>query len=103
MAQPVAQTSTHARVRTLHSADVFFGQNIVPVVDAVGRKVSVGDEVMATPRRPRGLLSRGLRGVDYGDQTAPSRGFRGHVAETASCTKGDAHYKGAVEMHTLES
>ena len=65
VAQPVAQTSTHARVRTLHSADVFFGQNIVPVVDAVGRKVSVGDEVMATPRRPRGLLSRGLRGVDY--------------------------------------
>ena len=53
------------RARTLRSADVFFGQNIVPVVDAVGRKVSVGDEVMATPRRPRGLLSRGLRGVDY--------------------------------------
>ncbi len=47
------------------SADVFFGQNIVPVVDAVGREVSVGDEVMATPRRPRGLWSRGLRGVDY--------------------------------------
>jgi hypothetical protein len=46
-------------------ADVFFGQNIVPVVDAVGREVSVGDEVMATPRRPRGLWSRGLRGVDY--------------------------------------
>ena len=47
------------------SADVFFGQNIVPVVDAVGREVSVGDEVMATPRRPRGFWSRGLRGVDY--------------------------------------
>jgi hypothetical protein len=65
VAQPEAQSSTLARVRTFRSADVFFGQNIVPVVDTVGRKVSVGDEVLATPRRPRGLWSRGLRGVDY--------------------------------------
>lgn len=46
-------------------ADVFFGQNIVPFVDAVGAELSVGDVVMAKPRRPRGLWSRGVRGVHY--------------------------------------
>ena len=74
---PAAEAEPTATMRTFRTgkllgfkkagwrADVFFGQNIVPAVGTVGREVSVGDQVMATPRRPRGLWSRGLRGVDY--------------------------------------
>ena len=48
--------------------DVFFGQNIV-LDAAVGAVLTVGDAVVATPRRPRGLFSRGLRNVDYPAKT----------------------------------
>ena len=65
MADPICRSLRLTRARTLRSADVFFGQNIVPVVDAVGRAVTLGDEVMATPRRAHGWWSRGVRGVDY--------------------------------------
>ena len=45
-------------------ADVFFGQNLVHE-GAVGREIAVGDVVVATPRRKRGLFAKGVRGVDY--------------------------------------
>lgn len=45
--------------------DVFFGQNLVPAATAAGRRLAVGDAVVATPRRPRGWYSRGVRGVHY--------------------------------------
>ena len=45
--------------------DVFFGQNLVGL--GHGGWLRVGDPVSATPRRPRGAFSRGLRGVDYAD------------------------------------
>ena len=44
-------------------ADVFFGQNVI--VRKAGTVLQVGDAVTATPRRPRGWFSRGVRGVDY--------------------------------------
>ena len=45
--------------------DVFFGQNVLLTSSSVGRVLSVGDEVVATPRRPVGWFSRGVRGVDF--------------------------------------
>ena len=44
-------------------SDVFFGQNIL--IHTPGVALKVGDTVVATPRRPRGWFSRGIRGVDY--------------------------------------
>ena len=44
--------------------DVFFGQNLV-CHSPPGSTLAVGDEVEATPRRPRGLFSSGVRGVDW--------------------------------------
>ena len=47
------------------AGDVFFGQNVLPGRGSAGRILSVGDAIVATPRRPVGWFSRGVRGVDY--------------------------------------
>ena len=45
-------------------AAVFFGQNLVGRASA-GGVLSVGDQVLATPRRPRGWFASGVAGVHY--------------------------------------
>ena len=74
---PAAQAEPTATLRTFRSAealgfhapfdncDVFFGQNIVLDGKLAGREIAVGDVVVATPRRKRGLFSKGVLGVDY--------------------------------------
>ena len=73
---PAAEAEPTATLRTFRTgallgyvkpgwrSDVFFGQNIVGR-GATGRLLSVGDRVVATPRRQRGWFARGIHGVDY--------------------------------------
>ena len=73
---PAAEAEPTATLRTFRSGqllgykkpgwkcDVFFGQNLV-CHSPPGSTLAVGDEVEATPRRPRGLFSSGVRGVDW--------------------------------------
>ena len=73
---PAAQAEPTATLRTFRTGaglgykkrawakDVFFGQNLVLHARA-GAVVSVGDAVVATPRRKPGWLARGVPGVDF--------------------------------------
>lgn len=83
-AEPIATMRTFRTGKLLGYAksgwggDVFFGQNLVlgstagrsPPLDAPYSTdglptISVGEIVVATPRRPPGWLARGVQGVDY--------------------------------------
>ena len=52
--------------------DVFFGQNLVQL-SKPGEIVSVGDAVVATPRRAPGFFARGVKGVDMRAQYPKGR------------------------------
>lgn len=60
------RSSTHLGYKKpFDSCDVFFGQNIVHESTYIGKEIAVGDAVVATPRRGRGVFSRGVLGIDY--------------------------------------
>ena len=74
---PLAEAEPTATLRTFRSgkalgfvkqgwkADVFFGQNLTVPLSAADSVLTVGDTVVATPRRRRGWFSSGIAGVDY--------------------------------------